>query len=142
MRNSREFKSSTKIVLYNGLVRGILDYYSDYTTLSTYYEFRECKNGVCSISPTWKVQRYNFLSSRREACDALFLFKLLRNMIDCPDLLSLVRIYAAPRCPRKPFTPLCPPGGHTTRTVYGANSNYKWLQSCDRCSQREYKSIS
>lgn len=135
IRNSREFKSGTKILLYNSLVRSTLDYcsvvfrphYADHILRIERVQKRflwhlAYSTGKAKLleSYTSRLQyfRMHSLSSCREAYDALFLFKLIRNQIDCPDLLSVLRFRAPSRYPRQPITPLCPP---LRRTVLGAN---------------------
>lgn len=137
LRNTKGFrKSSTKIMLYNSFVRGVMEYCSvvwrpHYATHMLRLE-RVQKRFVWHLAfsegkskrlPSYKVRLCHFrmqsLSMRRDITDALFLYKLLRNKIDCPGLLKLIRFHAPSRYPRNKITPLCPP---LRKSVLGANS--------------------
>lgn len=137
LRNSKGFcKSSTKIMLYNSLVRSILEYSSivwrpHYATHMLRLERIQKRfmwhlafsEGKSKRLPSYKTRLHYFkmhsLSIRRNVTDGIFLYKLLRNKIDCPQLLSRVRFRAPARYPRSSITPLCPP---LRRSVLGSNS--------------------
>jgi hypothetical protein len=59
------------------------------------------------------------LEVRRNYFDLIFLYKILRYEIDCPQILENIMIRAPRRYPRTPITPFCPP---FRKTVLGANS--------------------
>ncbi|KAJ8736962.1 hypothetical protein PYW07_000233 [Mythimna separata] len=137
IRNGKVFKSPlTKLVLYNSLVRSILEYCSviwrpHYATHSLRIE-RIQKRFIRYLGYS-KGRQFKYLSyhdrlgwykmssleARRKVLDLRFAYKLLNNTIDCPQLVSKFS-FRVPRVPpRKPITPLAPP---LRRTVFGANS--------------------
>lgn len=137
LRNTKGFrKSSTKIMLYNSLVRSVMEYCSvvwrpHYATHMLRLE-RVQKRFVWHLAfsegrskrlPSYKARLCHFrmqpLTLRRDIIDVLFVYKLLRNKIDCPNLLGLIRFHAPSRYPRNKITPLCPP---LRKSVLGANS--------------------
>lgn len=137
IRNTRSFrKSSIKIMLYNSLVRSILEYCSvvwrpHYATHMLRLE-RVQKRFVWHLAfcegkykqlPSYKTRMQHFkmhtLSTRRDVTDAIFLFKILRHKIKCSKLLGLVGFHAPCRYPRNIIMPLCPP---QRRSVLGRNS--------------------
>lgn len=137
LRNTRDFKKvGTKIMLYYSLVRSILEYCSvvwrpHYATHKLLLERVQKRflwhlafsRGMAKRLPSYNTRlrffKMHALSTRREGIDGLFLFKLLRNKIDCPGLLTDIKFRVPARCPRYPITPLTPP---FRRTVLGANS--------------------
>lgn len=136
VRNSRGFHNKTKIMLYYSLVRSILEYcsvvwrphYAVHTLRIERVQKRflwhlAFSEGRSKRLHSYRTRLYYYkmrtLSTRRDIIDAVFLYKLLRHKIDCPQLLSLIRIRAPSRYPRTVLTPLCPP---LRRTVLGANS--------------------
>lgn len=106
LRMSREFKrTSTLILLYNALVRSILEYAS--TVWSPQYNVY--KNMIERIQSkfikhlSWRKYKNTEdvvdlpqLEKRRTERDQVFLYKLLHNALDTPYLLEKVSI----RCPR------------------------------------------
>lgn len=137
LRNTKGFrKSSTKIMLYNSLVRSVMEYCSvvwrpHYATHMLRLE-RVQKRFVWHLAfsegrskrlPSYKARLCHFrmqpLTLRRDIIDVLFVYKLLRNKIDCPNLLGLIKFHAPSRYPRNKITPLCPP---LRKSVLGANS--------------------
>ena len=59
------------------------------------------------------------LGQRRDLLDIMFQYKLLRNKIDCPNLLDKINFRIPYRHPRKPISLLAPP---IKKTVFGANT--------------------
>lgn len=160
LRNSKGFKHvTTKIMLYNSLVRSVLEYCSvvwrpHYATHKLLLErvqkrflwhlafSRGKSKQLLSYNTRLKYFKMQSLTTRREVIDALFLYKLLRNKIDCPNLLSLIKFRAPARYPRYPITPLCPP---LRKTVLGTNSPIsrlcKTLNSCSDLTDIHHDSI-
>lgn len=137
LRNTKGFrKSSTKKMLYYSLVRSVMEYCSvvwrpHYATHMLRLE-RVQKRFVWHLAfsegkskrlPSYRARLCHFkmqsLSMRRDITDALFVYKLLHNKIDCPSLVKLIRFRAPSRYPRNKITPLCPP---LRKSVLGANS--------------------
>lgn len=160
IRNTRSFKqSSTKIMLYNSLVRSILEYCSvvwrpHYATHMLRLERVQKRflwhlafsQGKSKCLPSYHTRLRYFrmlpLSTRANITDAFFFYKLIRNKIDCPTLLALFRFRAPTRLPRGNVTPLYPP---LRRTVLGANSAIprlcKIINSCSDVIDIHHDSI-
>lgn len=137
LRNTKGFKNSaTKVILYNSLVRSVLEYCSvvwrpHYATHSLRLERVQKRflwhlafsTGKAKQLPSYITRLRYFgmlsLATRRDIADSTFIYKLLTNKVDCPQLLSLIRFNAPSRYPKRAITPLCPP---LRRTVLGANS--------------------
>lgn len=136
LRNTKGFHTKTKIMLYYSLVRSILEYCSvvwrpHYATHTFRLERVQKRflwhlafcEGRSKRLPSYRMRLHEYkmrtLSTRRDLIDAVFLYKLLRHKIDCPQLLSLIRIRVPSRYPRTAITPFCLP---LRRTVLGANS--------------------
>lgn len=137
IRNVTGFRrSSTKILLYNSIVRSILEYCSiiwrpHYATHNLRLERIQKRflwhlayaSGIQKTKKSYDARLSHFkmvsLEKRRRISDTVFLYKLLRCKIDCPQLLSKFQFRAPARLPRAPITPLRPP---PRRTVLGANS--------------------
>lgn len=137
IRNTKLFrKPSTKILLYNSLVRSILEYCSTvwrphYAVHSLRIEriqkrfmwhlsfsagiYREKKSYLKRL----KHFKMDSLDLRRKVLDLTFIHKLLNSKIDCPPLLTKIKFRVPGRYPRKPITLLSPP---FRRTVLGSNS--------------------
>lgn len=106
LRNVKMFASfKTKILLYNCLVRSILEYGSvvwrpHYATHTLRIERIQKRflwhltfaEGEAKTIRSYdaRLKRFNMinLDKRRDVLDLTFLFKTLRNAIDCPQLLS------------------------------------------------------
>ncbi|KAJ8712619.1 hypothetical protein PYW07_005461 [Mythimna separata] len=137
IRNITGFRrSSTKILLYNSIVRSVLEYCSTiwrphYATHNLRLERIQKRflwhlafaNGISKRKRSYDARLAHFkmvsLEKRRRIADSIFLFKILRGKIDCPQLLSNFMFRAPARFPRAPITPLYPP---PRRTVLGMNS--------------------
>ena len=137
LRNSKLFKhSKTKIVLYNSLVRSQLEYCSiiwrpHYATHSLrlervqkrflWYLSHQANINKSIFSYNDRLKYFNMitLGQRRDLLDIMFLYKLLRNKIDCPNLLDKINFRIPYRHPRKPISLLVPP---IKKTVFGANT--------------------
>lgn len=137
IRNTRGFKrSSTKILLYNCMVRSILEYCSTiwrphYATHCLRLERIQKRflwhlafsSGIARKKRSYDARLSHFrlvsLEKRRKIIDSIFLYKILRGKMDCPQLLSKFQFRAPSRLPRTPMTPLHPP---LRRTVLGASS--------------------
>lgn len=136
IRNGRMFrKSKTKIMLYNSLVRSVLEYCSvawrpHYATHSLRLERIQKRflwhlagrpSWQCKISYEKTLERFQMVSleKRRNKLDLMFLFKLLRNHTDCPLLLSKIKFKVPFRYPRYKTKPLTTP---RRRTKLGSNS--------------------
>lgn len=107
-RNSREFKSPTTLkALYCSMVRPSLEYCSSLWSpfCSQHIDLIDCvqrkflkllafKEKIKIINHDYSeiicVSGMKSLKHRREIADAIFLFKILNNLIDCPDLISLI----------------------------------------------------
>lgn len=150
IRNGKVFKNSrTKILLYNSLVRSILEYCSTvwrphYSTHILRLERVQKRflwhlaysDGYAKKLPSYADRAKHFkisvLNQRRDILDIAFLFKILRNQIDCPQLVSKFRFRVPARLPRLPITPLVAP---LRRTVLGSNSCIARLcKICNSCS--------
>lgn len=137
LRNVAGFKQSrTKILLYNSMVRSILEYcstvwrphYSTHILRLERIQKRFLWHLAYASGKAKRIRSYKdrlscfrmvSLEKRRRISDSIFLYKLLRCKIDCPLLLSKFQFRAPSRLPRGPITPLHPP---LRRTVLGANS--------------------
>lgn len=137
LRNSKGFRDNrTKILLYNSLVRSIIEYCSvvwrpHYANQALRLERCQKRfvwhlaflNGIAKKIRSYKcrLERFNMktLQHRTRINEAMFASKILQHQIDCPRLLALIRFNVPSRIPRKPITPLCPP---LRKTVLGANS--------------------
>jgi hypothetical protein len=138
IRSTKSFRrSATKILLYNSLVKSILEYCSvvwrpHYATHSLRLEriqkrftrhlaFQARVMAKRSISYQRKLQYFKMdsLEDRRTLLDATFLYKLVNHKVDCPQLLTLLNFRAPSRIPRNAITPLCAP---LRRSVSGTNS--------------------
>lgn len=130
----RNFK--TKIIIYNTLVRSILEYgsvvwrphYAVHALRIERIQKRFMWHLAFSTGMAKKVRSYNdrlkhfklpSLDQRRYLSDAIFAFKIINNKVDCPRLLSSFNFRAPARIPRNSITPLYPPH---RRTVLGASS--------------------
>lgn len=151
IRNTKTFRrSKTKILLYNSYVRSMTEYCSvvwrpHYSTHSLriervqkrFLQHLSFSAGIAKKKASYNKRLKHFgiesLELRRRLADAIFLYKLVRNKIDCPQLLDQFYFRAPSRMPRKPITPLCPP---LRRTVFGSNSPIprlcKILNACCR----------
>lgn len=137
IRNGKVFKKpATKILLYNSLVRSILEYNSvvwrpHFATHNLRIE-RVQKRFLWHLSwrtplarriVSYKNRLQHFglfsLDNRRNLLDIQFLFKLLRNHIDCSQLVERIHYKAPSRYPRRMLPQLNVP---FRRTVLGANS--------------------
>uniref|UniRef100_A0A2A4JB85 Reverse transcriptase domain-containing protein n=1 Tax=Heliothis virescens TaxID=7102 RepID=A0A2A4JB85_HELVI len=118
LRNSKEFKkSSTKIKLFNTLVRPILEYGS--VVWSPHYEvyikriesvqkrflYHLCYGDYLAkqlTSYNERLRHYNMntLASRRKTLDFVILHKIMNGTIDCSELLGLLPIQIPTRIPR------------------------------------------
>lgn len=136
-RNIVGFRCSrTKILLYNSLVRSIVEYCS--TVWRPHYATHKLRleriqkrflwhlafsSGLAKKKKSYEARLNHFkmlsLEKRRNITDSCFLFKLLRSQIDCPLLLEKIKFQAPARYPRNPITPLHPP---LRKTVLGASS--------------------
>lgn len=137
LRACKSFKkNTTKIMLFNSLVRSILEYCSvvwrpHYATHSLRLERVQKRflwhlafsNGVAKKIRSYKRRMEHFrmksLANRRHVNDAIFAGKIFANKIDCPQLLALFRLRVPSRRPRNSITPLCPP---RRKSVFGSNS--------------------
>lgn len=137
VRNVAGFKrSGTKILLYNCIVRSILEYcstiwrphYSTHILRLERIQKRFLWHLAYASGNAKRIRSYEArlsyfkmvsLEKRRIIIDSTFLYKLLRCKIDCPLLLSKFQFRAPARLPRAPITPLHPP---LRRTILGANS--------------------
>lgn len=137
IRNVAGFKRKrTKILLYNCIVRSILEYcstiwrphYSTHILRLERIQKRFLWHLAYADGKAKRIRSYESrlsyfkmvsLEKRRTIIDSSFVFKLLRGKLDCPLLLSKFRFRAPARIPRAPITPLHPP---PRRTVLGANS--------------------
>ncbi|KAL0852460.1 hypothetical protein ABMA28_000634 [Loxostege sticticalis] len=110
LRNCREFRSaSSKIAVFNTLVRSGLEYCS--VVWNPHYEVHKKRleavqkrflwhlSYQCNLVkrlPTYnsrlKYFKMTSLESRRNMMDYLFLFKLVNNSLDCPDLLKQINL--------------------------------------------------
>lgn len=119
LRNCKDFKNpETKIVLYNALVRSGLEYCS--VVWNPHYDvyikrlesvqkrFLWHLSYQCNLSKTLAqyTDRLTFfnmdsLSNRRFLLDCLFLHNVVNGRIDCPQLLTLLRVSAPSRLPRQ-----------------------------------------
>lgn len=150
IRNGKVFRNKkTKILLYNALVRSKLEYCSivwrpHYATHNLRIE-RVQKRFMWHLSRATPLARRKVsyqtrlthfkmtsLLTRKDLLDLKFMYKLLRNQIDCPLLLLRITFRAPSRYPRNRITPLVPP---PRRTVLGANSPIprlcKLINKCD-----------
>ncbi|CAG9781741.1 unnamed protein product [Diatraea saccharalis] len=137
IRNGKVFKDThTKIILYNSLVRSILEYgivvwrphYATHTLRLERIQKRFMRHlsyskGIAKSLKSYEERLKHFkmtsLEKRRDLLDLLFLHKILTGKINCPPLLSLFKFKVPRKVPRKPITPLCPP---FRSTVFGAKS--------------------
>ena len=138
LRTVKGFRNyKTKILLYNGLVRSMLEYCSvvwrpHYATQSLRLE-RIQKRFLwhlmysCGI-PKKKLPSYNkrlihfnmmSLCNRRQVLDLGFASKIFSHKLDCPTLLNKFKFRVPVRYPRKAVTPLSVP---LRKTVFGSNS--------------------
>lgn len=128
-RNTKEFSTSCKIIIFNSLVRSILEYASivwnpTYTIHSQKLELvqRVFTKYLAYVNPgiSHRVPYENRLEffgmdslfNRRRLLDVLFLHKLLSSKIECSDLLNRVSLNVPFHPPRYPITkvfslPLC-----------------------------------
>lgn len=137
IRNGKVFRSpATKILLYNSLVRSILEYsspvwrphYAIHTLRLERVQKRFLWHLVYSEGLARKLKSYSDrlfffkmlpLAKRMDLLDMMFLYKILRSYIDCPQLLAKFNLRVPSRYPRYAITPLAPP---FRRTVLGFNS--------------------
>lgn len=150
IRNCKVFRRyKTKILIYNSLVRSVLEYctvvwrphYATHSLRLERVQKRFLRHLSFSADKAIKAASYNVrlrhfrmqsLESRRNIADVMFLFKVLRNDIDCPQLLATLSLRAPARMPRTPITPLCPP---LRRSVLGSCSPVPRLcKLLNRCS--------
>jgi hypothetical protein len=146
LRNFKCLKhSKTKIVLYNSLVRSLLEYCSvvwrpHYSVLSLRLEHIQKRflwylafaEGKAKTLVSYESRLHHFhllaLDKRRDIIDAIFAYKIFNNRIDCScGAIGLFCFRIPRRIPRAPITPLCPP---LRRTVLGANSPVPRLCKC------------
>lgn len=137
LRNSKIFRSvRAKILIYNSLVRSILEYGSvvwrpHYAVNSLHLE-RVQKRFLWhlsfSVGLAKKIKSYDrrlahfkitSLSKRRELLDMVFLYKIVRYKVDCPQLLGNLSFKIPARLPRSHVRLFHPP---RRRTVLGCNS--------------------
>lgn len=138
LRNIKSFRSCRpKIMLYNSLVRSILEYCSvvwrpHYATHSLRLE-RIQKRFVwhlmysCGISKKKlssyrrRLSHFNVMSleNRRILLDMSFVSKVFRHEVDCSQLLQKFKLRVPFRYPRNKITPLSVP---PRKTVFGSNS--------------------
>lgn len=110
IRNTKEFKkSSTKLTLFNSLIRSRLEYCS--VAWNPYYQVH--KSRIERVQKKFlrhvaykenilkEINNYNdllkryktlSLSNRREMMDLCFLHKIINGDIDCPNLLNRIRL--------------------------------------------------
>ncbi|KAG7306984.1 hypothetical protein JYU34_007107 [Plutella xylostella] len=137
LRNSKAFRNpNTKILLYNAFVRSVLEYCSvvwrpHYSTHIARIEriqkrfvghlsyFAGILNKKKQYADRLDFLKITSLEKRRDLLDLSFLFKIIRNRIDCPQILSKFNFLVPRRLPRQPIKPLCPPHRNT---VLGFNS--------------------
>lgn len=118
LRNSKEFKRpSTKIKLFNTLVRPILEYgsvvwnphYDVYTkrleSVQKRFLYHLCYGDhlakqLTSYSDRLKHYHLDALASRRKKLDFTILHKIFSGTIDCSELLSSLEIKIPTRTPR------------------------------------------
>ena len=137
LRNSKMFRNhNTKIILYNSLVRSILEYGSvvwrpHYATHCLRIERVQKRflyhlafahgraKEINSYSKKLTYFKMHTLNNRRDLLDLMYLYKCLKGTNDNPDLISKLRFNVPYRYPRKPITLLVRP---LRRTVLGRNS--------------------
>lgn len=137
LRNGKIFRSAkVKILLYNSLVRSVLEYCSvvwrpHYAVNSLHLERVQKRflwhlsfsAGLSKKFKSYDKRLKHFkitpLSKRRELLDIVFLYKLIHNMVDCPQLLGNLNFRIPPKRPRFRIKPFHPP---RRRTVLGSNS--------------------
>lgn len=151
LRNCREFKSPlSKICVFNCLVRSILEYCSPVWT--PMYDIH--KKRVESINkrflwhlafqslkvkelPSYKQRLAYFklhsLEKRRDIADLKFLYRLVNNQLDCPELLYKIRLHTPRSLPR--------PSKYTLFTTKMYKSNLGHFSSVNRM-QALYNRIS
>ena len=129
-------QAKTKIMLYNSLVRSILEYCSTvwrphYSTSSLRIERIQKRflwhlakfRGISESKPSYKDRLQYFkiqsLTERRDILDLTFLHKLINYQYDCPNLLPLFKFKVPYKCPRNPVKLFQPP---ICRTRLGSNS--------------------
>lgn len=143
-RQSKGFRADTKIILYNSLVRSHLEFASSawspsYAANSHRIESIQraftrhlafISSNVSHKSPyDHRLTFFNMksLRNRREIHDLLFLYKIINNLIDCPDLLESISFPIPFKYPRYPIKKLmC---GPKPRTNLGSHSPVNRL--CD-----------
>ena len=161
MRSGKSFKNpNTKILLFNAYIRSNLEYCSvvwrpHYSTHSLRIERLQKRfvrhlaytSGVAKVLGSYTERLRHFgmvtLEQRRDFLDALFLYKILNNHIDCPALLEQVRFRVPYRYPRQAIMTFSTPA---RRTVLGQNSplyrmckaHNKHCSSVDICSSTLY----
>lgn len=137
LRTCRSFRNNkTKILLYNCLVRNILEYCSvvwrpHYATHSLRLERIQKRfvwhlafsNGLAKKMRAYNSRLKYFgmksLANRRQINDAVFACKIFAHKVESSKVLALFKLRVPHRVPRVPITPLCPP---FRRTASGANS--------------------
>lgn len=137
MRNVKVFKKPTsKILIYNALVRSQLEYCSiiwrpHYSTHMLRIERLQKRflwhlansTGVATKIRSYQDRLKHFrimsLTKRRILLDLVFSYKILRNEIDCPQLLNKFKLKIPHRYPRYAIKPFAPP---LRRTALGINS--------------------
>ncbi|CAH2108734.1 unnamed protein product [Euphydryas editha] len=118
MRSSKGYKSPlTTLKLFYSLVRSRLEYcslvWSPYKKIHTTRLESVQKRLLRQLSYRFKLKlnsydeglRYfniNSLQNRREILAMTFLYKVLNNEIDCPDIFSKFAFHVPPRIPRHP----------------------------------------
>lgn len=161
LRNTKQFRScKTKIMLYNCLVRSVLEYcsvvwrphYAAHSLRLERVQKRFLWHLAFSRGIAKKVRSYNnrlrhfkmiSLDKRRRLNDATFVCKVMAHKIDCPQILSTFNFRAPSRVPRSQITPLRPP---QRRTVLGSNSPYarfcKVVNGCSDVIDLHFNSLS
>lgn len=137
IRNGRSFKRpQTKISLYNSLVRSIIEYgsvvwrphYATHTLRIERIQKRFARHLAYSMGIPCKrtayvamLERFKMVSleKRMDLTDLTFFYKVLRNLLDCPQLVEKFKFRVPSRVPRKPLQPISRP---FRRTVHGSNS--------------------
>lgn len=137
-------KPTTKIILYNCLVRSMLEYGSVVWRphFATHmlriervqkrfvrhlaYSFNGVNRDRYSYTESLDYFKISDLNTRRDAIDLVFLYKLVNYHIYCPHLLSKLSFTIPRKIPRKPIRLFAQP---RRRTKLGSNSPIARLTS-------------